>query len=227
MEEIIMDESNKMFPKLRFSGFNNQWYSKTLNEIAIINPKSKDIPEKFIYIDLESVNDGILKEGKMISKKDAPSRAQRILLKNDILFQTVRPYQMNNYFFELEKDSYVASTGYAQIRTDQNPKFLYYFLHTRKFVFDVLSRCTGTSCPAINSNDLKTIPIKLPSLEEQNKIASFLTKIDEKIELMQNKHKNKIIFKNEFFNNYVSNLQNNDCKKIKLDKFISIQNKRK
>jgi type I restriction enzyme S subunit len=33
---------------------------------------------------------------------DAPSRAQRLLNKNDILYQTVRPYQKNNLFFNLD-----------------------------------------------------------------------------------------------------------------------------
>jgi type I restriction enzyme S subunit len=99
---------------------------------------------------------------------------------DDILFQTVRPYQKNNYYFKLGKN-YVASTGYAQIRAKKSSEFLYHQLHTDKFVNKVLLRCTGTSYPDINSNDLSKIKILLPTLSEQTKIANFLTAVDDKI----------------------------------------------
>jgi len=104
------------------------------------------------------------------------------LKKNDILYQTVRPYQKNNYFFNLDGE-YVASTGYAQIRTDNISKYLYQYLHTEIFVGKVMARCIGTSYPAINSNDLSSIIVQLPSLPEQQKIANILSSLDNKIGL--------------------------------------------
>lgn len=113
---------------MRFSGFDDEWVVKKLNDVSNINPKTGDLPENFIYIDLDSVNKGILTKYNQINKVDAPSRAQRCLDVNDILFQTVRPYQMNNLFFELTDNKYVASTGYAQIKSKINSRFLYYYL---------------------------------------------------------------------------------------------------
>ena len=158
------------------------WEEKKLGEVAITNPKSNSLPKSFIYIDLESVNKGRLTKKKIISKHNAPSRAQRLLKKNDILYQTVRPYQKNNYFFNLDGE-YVASTGYAQIRTDNISKYLYQYLHTEIFVGKVMARCIGTSYPAINSNDLSSIIVQLPSLPEQQKIANILSSLDNKIGL--------------------------------------------
>jgi type I restriction enzyme S subunit len=83
-------------------------------------------------------------------------------------------------FFDITGD-YVASTGYAQIRTMENPRFLYQSLHLENFTAEVMNRCTGTSYPAINSSGLALILITIPSLPEQTKIANFLTAIDEKI----------------------------------------------
>lgn len=168
------DENGEDYPK---------WENKRLKDVSSINRKSKNFPDNFIYIDLECVESGVLKKRQMISKEEAPSRAQRVLKNDDILFQTVRPYQKNNLFFNMaDKENYVASTGYAQIRTKENPKFLYHFLHTERFVNDVLARCTGTSYPAINSKDLENIKIKFPSISEQNKIANLLSSIDKKLE---------------------------------------------
>ena len=182
----MVDE--KLVPKLRFSGFDDKWKIKKLSDVSIINPKTNNLPPQFVYIDLESVENGILTKINKITIEDAPSRAQRLLDMGDILFQTVRPYQMNNLYFNYDDDFYVASTGYAQIKSKINSRFLYHYLHHDKFVDDVLKRCTGTSYPAINANDLKKIKIKIPSdLNEQKLIGEFFDKIDKKIELLGNK----------------------------------------
>jgi type I restriction enzyme S subunit len=177
---------NQNIPKLRFPGFDGEWENSVLNKFASLNPKNSSLPESFVYIDLESVTDGHLIKENIISKNEAPSRAQRILKEKDILYQTVRPYQKNNLYFN-KVGQYVASTGYAQIRTKNDSKFLFHFLHTEKFVANVMLRCTGTSYPAINSTDLSNIEISFPTLPEQQKIASFLSAVDEKIQQLSRK----------------------------------------
>jgi type I restriction enzyme S subunit len=171
---------NLSTPNLRFPDFNGEWIKKKLGELSIINPTTFKLPDKFIYIDLESVTNGQLIKEEVVFKSEAPSRAQRVLERDDILFQMVRPYQKNNLYFDKNGD-YVASTGYAQIKTKQSSRFLYQYLHLKKFVDEVIERCTGTSYPAINSKDLAKISIRYPSLPEQQKIASFFTAIDQKI----------------------------------------------
>lgn len=184
--------------KLRFKADNGSdypdWEEKKLGDACIINPKACDIPSVFQYIDLESVENGELKQSKMLYADHAPSRAQRRVFKGDILYQTVRPYQKNNLFFELDGD-YVASTGYAQIRTNYNARYVYYWIHTTNFVDEVMLRCTGTSYPAINSSDLSKILILLPSPHEQQKIADLLTLIDDSIQQQTSKLEQTELYK--------------------------------
>jgi len=170
--------------EVRFGGFDGEWEEVRLGDMAKINPKNNTLPESFVYIDLESVTNGILLKESMIYRDDAPSRAQRLLKQDDILYQTVRPYQKNNFFFDLN-GNYVASTGYAQIRALESSKYLYHYLHWDVFVSKVLLKCTGTSYPAINSTDLGKIKIKFPAKEEQEKIAEILTLSDKEIELLK------------------------------------------
>jgi type I restriction enzyme, S subunit len=158
-----------------------EWEVRRLGEVCEINPKSSKIPEKFHYIDLESVESGIFLKKVEIYRNEAPSRAQRLLEKGDVLFQMVRPYQKNNYHFNNNDGFYVASTGYAQLRALENKAYIFQYLHLQSFVDKVIEKCTGTSFPAINSSDLSNIEIPLPSLPEQQKIAQFLTVLDEKI----------------------------------------------
>ena len=146
-----------------------------------INPKTGSLDNQFLYIDLESVVKGSLVKRQIIEKDGAPSRAQRVLKENDILYQCVRPYQLNNYIFEGDTIQCVASTGYAQLRTTQFPLYIFQALHTKQFTNQVLERCTGTNYPAINSSDLGTVEVPICSLPEQVKIGSLLALIDSRI----------------------------------------------
>ena len=168
---------------MRFKDYKYNWKKTYIGNISKCNPKSEPLKEQFIYIDLESVNKGRLLKSKILSRTNAPSRAQRVLHMNDILFQSVRPYQKNNYLFRIaDGNQYVASTGYIQLRTNYNPLFIYQLLNTDRFIASVMLRCTGTSYPAINSNDFSTIPIYICKKEEQTKIANLLSKIDQRID---------------------------------------------
>ena len=180
--------STKMTPQLRFPEFTNEWQVRKLGDITQINPRVGSLPDVFVYIDLDSVKRGTLLKQNRISKIGSPSRAQRLLSRDDIIYQTVRPYQKNNFYFDKAGD-YVASTGYAQIRAREGyyPRFVYTLLHTSTFVNKVLVRSTGTNYPAINSNDLAKVKVHTPSKPEQEKIADFLTAVDERIAVGEKK----------------------------------------
>lgn len=169
-------------PKLRFPGFDEPWKKCEFKEFAKVNPKCQSIPEQFYYIDLGSVEDGELSNAKIENALSAPSRAQRLLSCNDVLFQTVRPYQQNNYLFCKERSlPTVASTGYAVFRTKYDVPFLYALIHTGHFLNSVLSRCTGTSFPAVSASDIEDILVSIPSLGEQQKIGELFRLLNSKI----------------------------------------------
>ena len=165
--------------KKRFAGFEGDWEVVRLGKLVKINPKTGELPKEFEYISLESVKKGRLKNTASLKSMNAPSRAQRVLSKNDILFQTVRPYQMNNYYFDFT-GNYVASSGYAQLRcSSEISKFVYYLIHEEYFVNQVLSRCTGSNYPAINPSSLGKIRVKVPkSTNERIAISKGLTVLD-------------------------------------------------
>lgn len=172
-------------PKLRFPEFRDApgWDEKRLVEVCDINPSSENMPDSFIYIDLESVVSGSLLFKKKIRKEVAPSRAQRLLKNGDVIYQMVRPYQRNNYLCNFTDGyDYVASTGYAQLRAFSSSGFLFQIIHTDDFVNKVLSKCTGSNYPAINSAGLADIRITIPKPPEQQKIADCLSSVDELID---------------------------------------------
>ena len=169
-------------PNLRFPEFEGEWEVTFLGNECTVNPKVSTLESEFVYVDLESVVKGVLISTNHINRSEAPSRAQRVLSDKDILFQCVRPYQLNNYIYHRQgSKQWVASTGYAQIRTKHNIDFLYQLLNSPQFNQEVMLRCTGTSYPAISGTDLGNIPISICSNEEQKKIGGLLFRIDDQI----------------------------------------------
>lgn len=175
-------------PAIRFKGFTDTWEQRKLGELALFNPKD-ELPQIFEYVDLESVVGTEMLSHRTEVKSSAPSRAQRLAHTGDLFYQTVRPYQKNNYLFERPDNNYVFSTGYAQMRPYVDGYFLLSLVQSERFVKVVLDNCTGTSYPAINANDLAEIEVAAPSDEsEAQKIGTIFRSIDNLITLHQRKY---------------------------------------
>ena len=177
--------SKTEMPSIRFYGFDNDWEQRKLGELALFNPKD-ELPQTFEYVDLESVVGTEMLSHRTEVKSSAPSRAQRLAHTGDLFYQTVRPYQKNNYLFEKPDNNYIFSTGYAQMRPYVDGYFLLSLVQSERFVKVVLDNCTGTSYPAINANDLAEIEVAAPSNEsEAQKIGTIFRSIDNLITLHQ------------------------------------------
>ncbi|MGF7281102.1 restriction endonuclease subunit S [Enterococcus faecium] len=184
---MSINKDSQRVPNLRFKGFTDDWEQRKLENVVEINPSS-NLPNSFHYVDLESVKGTELIYSRIEYRDTAPSRAKRLARNGDVFFQLVRPYQKNNYLFNLEGKNYVFSTGYAQMRPSISSEYLINYLTTDKFIFQVLNRSTGSSYPAINSTDLIKIKIAIPQNElESFKIGRILDLINQTITLHQRK----------------------------------------
>ena len=185
MLEKMFPKNGEDKPEIRFTGFTDAWEQRKLGDVVEFNPKSV-LPDSFEYVDLESVVGTDLVSHRMEERVSAPSRAQRLARRGDVFYQTVRPYQKNNYLFDLPYDNYVFSTGYAQMRPNIDSLFLFSKLQEGRFIKVVLDHCTGTSYPAINANDLSEIEIEVPcDRAEQVKIGMTFKRLDNLITLHQ------------------------------------------
>ena len=228
----MSNKERRKAPVLRFKGFTDDWEQRKLKELAIFNPKD-NLPEEFEYVDLESVIGTEMLSHKKTALSDAPSRAQRLAKKGDIFYQTVRPYQKNDYLFDKDAENYVFSTGYAQIRPKINGNFLFQLLRTERFVKKVLNECTGTSYPAINSKDLSNIKVSYTNYkEEQRSIGSLLDNLDNLVALQQRKLDRLLLLKKAYLTNLLPDKTqnpkvrfkefNDKWKKLKLGNISSI-----
>lgn len=72
---------------------------------------------------------------------------------------------------------------YSKAKDGQSPKFQYYLFQT----IDWLKYNEASGVPSLSAATIENIAVNVPSLDEQKKIASFFSTLDEKIRLSQQK----------------------------------------
>ncbi|MBU0532646.1 restriction endonuclease subunit S [Candidatus Micrarchaeota archaeon] len=166
-----------------------EWQLKRVDEIAVINEAAvgkKYQCEEIEYIDIDSVEEGQIKTVKKMKLAEAPSRAKRIVKKNDILISTVRPNLKHYAFISAAKPNTVASTGFAVISAKGiDPRFLYYCLTTQKYTnyLSAIADAHTSTYPSFNPDIIENSNIPYPPIPEQHIIAKILSDLDAKIEL--------------------------------------------
>ena len=169
-------------------GVEVEW--KTLEDITLrtSNIKWREVIRSYRYIDLTSVDIATKKitETTEITKNNAPSRAQKLVDENDVIFATTRPTQQRFCLIDSEYAGEVASTGYCILRAKQDqvlPKWILHWISTSDFKKHVEENQSGSAYPAISDSKVKEclIPIPCPdnpekSLTIQSEIVRILDK---------------------------------------------------
>jgi type I restriction enzyme S subunit len=169
----------------------DKWRVATIGDVAVINEVSiqNDYRYEWIeYIDIASVERGIVNSMQRIRLKDAPSRARRIVHDNDTLIATVRPNLEHFVFIKRANPNLVASTGFAVVTVKKaDPRFIYYYLTSKPFS-EYLTRIADShtsAYPSFNPSIVEKAGLLLPPEDEQRAIAHILGTLDDKIELNQ------------------------------------------
>jgi len=192
-----------LVPKLRFSEFSDEWEAGYLNEFidsldAGVSVNSTDRQaesnEKCI-LKTSCVSSGVfkLKENKVVLDDDEIQRLKEPLQSNTIIISRMNTpalvganaivtYSMSNVFLP---DRLWA----AKINKNYSGKWLGILMSSTKFRAALSARATGTSASMknITKGDVLSLKITYPAKPEQQKIAVFLSAVDNKIEQLSKK----------------------------------------
>lgn len=176
-------------PKLRFKEFGGEWNTKKLNEITTYVDYRGKSPQKsesgiFLvtaknikkgFIDYESSKEYVLEEDyQEIMKRGKPQIG-------DVLLTTEAPLgnvaQIDNENIALAQ-RVIKFSGKDNL---DNTFLKHYFLSDR-FQNLLESKAIGTTVLGIQGKVLHHLPLQIPEKSEQQKIASFLSAVDTKID---------------------------------------------
>lgn len=159
------------------------WKIARLKDVVSCNDEalSDSTPPQSIinYVEISDVNEasGITNISQM-PFYDAPSRARRITQKGDVIISTVRTYL--KAIARIEKEELIVSTGFAVLRPKRGilSRYLHYTVLGHSMIEEIIKESMGVSYPSIQTGSLVSLPIALPPLSEQERIARYL---DEKV----------------------------------------------
>ncbi|MFV5661245.1 restriction endonuclease subunit S [Acinetobacter pittii] len=181
-------------PKLRFKEFDGDWGFRKIRDISdsIVPGRNKpklfdgDIP----WVTTPDIKDKIYvsdtQSNYYISEVEAKNVGSKIVPTNSVIMSCVgdlglfaintKPIVINQqlHAFLLDNSKYSSVFVLNAISKNQN------------FIEKV---ATKTALPYLNKDNCNSIPLFLCSFEEQTKIASFLSAVDEKISQLNQKHK--------------------------------------
>lgn len=149
-----------------------KWEARRLKfAVTLRNEKIEAEASCLDYMGLEHIESWT---GKRIEDESAASEgiATRFV-KDDVLFGKLRPYLAKVYLAEKEG----MATAEALILSGETvlvPKFLKYLLISDKFINAVSGTTYGAKMPRANWDTIGSIPILLPTRDEQQQIAAFL-----------------------------------------------------
>jgi len=166
-----------------------EWKEKSLSDLAILyNDSWKVGDEECPYIALEHIEEGKLRLNGIGHSDIVTSNKYRFNEKN-FLFGKLRPY-----FRKVVKPQFsgICSTDIWVVGTrgETDLTFLFYLFANQEFVDLAYSGSSGTRMPRADWKFMKGTVWLIPSdIEEQRTIASVLSSLDDKIDLLHRQNK--------------------------------------
>lgn len=111
--------------------------------------------------------------------------------RNDIIITSEAPF--GEVFFWNSDEKIVLSQRLFGVRCNPeivDPKFIYFYMTSDEFQWELQSRATGTTVKGLRQPELLKCEIKLPNFTIQKKISYLLSNIEDKIDCLKELNKN-------------------------------------
>ncbi len=192
MEMEIVDKKNMLVPKLRFTEFEGDWSIKNMGELGSFMGGGTPTTsiEKYWIGDIPWISSSDLFEDDLhninihryLNNEAISESATKVIPKNSVLLIS----RVGVGKLAINKTELCTSQDFSNfIPNHCDSYFIGYFLLARKNL--LINFAQGTSIKGFTTSDIKSLKVSIPSLPEQQKIASFLSAVDEKIQQLSRK----------------------------------------
>lgn len=191
------------------------------------------ISKAFKFTDKEVVflNTSDVLEGKVLNKEyespiGLPGQAKKSIQKGDLLFSEIRPANKRYARIDFDSEDYVVSTKLMVLRVkgDLDPIFLELYLTSEEILdyLQMIAEDRSGTFPQITFDIISKLELKLPPLPEQKAIASVLSSLDDKIDLLHQQNQTLETLAETLFRQWFIEEAKEDWEKITLGSLIDI-----
>jgi len=191
-------------PQLRFPGFEGEWESNKMEEMAQFKAgyafKSEQMLSKksnYQLLKMSNVyqNELRLDRNPSFWKTIDAKQKEFLLKKGDSILTLTGTVGKKDYGYSIkieDDNKFLLNQRLVLLREIQNKSdnsFISYLISNERFLFYFFAEAKGGTGNQTNvsTEDVKNIKLNFPSLPEQQKIASFLSAVDEKIQQLSRK----------------------------------------
>lgn len=177
--------------EVRFDGFVEEWKEVKLGECLKEKPKyginaaavkyNSNLPKYLRITDIKE--NGRFTKNNFVSVDNSDS-SNFILKEGDIVFARTGNTTGKTYLYDLKDGELVYAGFLIKITPNKHilePSFLKYFTETENYWNWIRIMSVRSGQPGVNGNEFKLLPLILPPLKEQQKIAATLTSADQEI----------------------------------------------
>jgi type I restriction enzyme, S subunit len=184
----------KLQPKLRFPEFREAWRYNKIKEVTSYVDYRGRAPVKtengHFLVTAKNIKKGFIDydcSKEYVSEDDYLNVMSKGLpALGDILFTTEAP--MGNVA-QVDDESIALAQRVIKFRGNNtlSNRYLLHFMLSDVFQNKISEKAIGSTVQGISGKELHNIIISFPSIEEQTKIATFLSAVDEKLNLLKEK----------------------------------------
>lgn len=193
-------------PKLRFKEFIEPWETKPLNSVfslfsgfAFPSSASCDSGVRWLKISDVGIQAMVCSNPSYLPHELKEKYPEFIVNKDEYVIALTRP--ILNKQLKLAKvgeiyDGALLNQRVAKlISKSSNVDFVYSLLQKSDIIELLANSIAGSDPPNLSLSEIKNINLTIPRIEEQTKIANFLTAVDEKISQLNEQHQLMIQYK--------------------------------
>ena len=181
--------SDKNVPKLRFPGFTDAWEQRKLSELITEYKETVD-SNCDLPVLTSSKTEGVLLQEEHFGRKQQHDITGYNVLPRDYCTYRNRSDGVD-FTFNINRccDKGIISKFYPVFCGKNNDTFFISLVlnHCDEVVREIGYTCTGTGQKVLSFLDLQKMHIKVPTYEEQKKIADYFEQLDNLITLHQRK----------------------------------------
>ncbi len=148
------------------------------NDVCVLKDKNFKPADEIIYKYIELSNIGKTGDINGCTKekgKNLPTRARRIVKKNDVIISSIEGSLDSCALITKEYNGALCSTGFYVINSDKINSETLLILFKSNLMQNILKKgCSGTILTAINKSELERIPIPLIDFNKQQEIAELV-----------------------------------------------------
>lgn len=185
----------KLVPKLRFNGFDDEWKSYKIGDISKTYSGGTPSTSKREYYDgsIPFIKSGEINNNvteQYITEEAINNSSAKKVQKGDLLLAL---YGATSGEVAISKIDGAINQAVLKIDNEMDNYFQYnYFL---KYKEQITHKYLQGGQGNLSANIIKKLEFKFPELKEQQKISHFLMLIDEKIDLLEKKQEEYLNFK--------------------------------